>query len=214
MRPARRAHVRSGLDLEQVRRQALQTDRRPGLGSAGPRILSHAGHDVPPARDRPAVEGVHVSRVEAAVVALAFGAEPETVAILADPAARIPGDATGGAALPLELIEQHEIVHRAVMHRVPHHVGERGDAVGGGHRRDERRQLDGGRQVRRVILPRRHRRRWGVLVRRVRCLRRGQRRKRRDEHRQRELASHDCRPSSTRTSRNMPASMWNSRWQW
>jgi hypothetical protein len=139
--------------------------------------------------------------------AIAFGAEPQAIAITANPATAI--DAHTIAAfdrLPLELVEQDVEAHCPVVHRVTLYVRERGLSGLLRHGWNERRQLPW--LLGRVSL-RTTGRRLFLLVAGVRV----GLRKRCGIRRQQE-ASDDCdnsevppTHSSTRTSRNMPASM-------
>ena len=205
----------------------MHPDRERGTRRVWQRIQPHPRRHVPPPRDGASVEQVRLRLVETAARALPFGAKPQPVAILTDPAPGIPTEAAQAiSGLPLELIEQHEVVHGVVVHRVPRDIREGRRPIGIGERRDERRQLDGrwagGRRlVRGVVLGGRGRGRRGRCLRRAMLVRSGRRLRlcrqwaaqHQPGHETSKHGPHDCRPSSTRTSRNIPASIWNSRWQ-
>ena len=71
-----------------------------------------------------------------------FGAEPESITITANPATAVDVHAIGAFdRLPLELIEQDVVAHRPVMHRVTLYVWERRLSGLLRHGRYERRQL-------------------------------------------------------------------------
>jgi hypothetical protein len=148
-------------------------------------------------------------------LAVTFGAEPQSITITAYPAATVDAQAIGTFdGLPFELIEQDEIVHCPVMSRVTLHVWERRLPGLVGHGRDERRQLA-------RLLGRLGRRRAGLglfqLVARVRVGLRKRRSNGREQETSDGCSKTEVSPrchSSTRTSRNMPDSMWKNRWQW
>ena len=145
---------------------------------------------------------------DAAIFAVAFGAEPQSIAITADPATAVDAHAVRAfARLPLELIEQDEVAHCPVVHRVTLDVRERRLSGLLRHGRDERRQLAWplGRLGRRSAWA------WTVLL--MAGVRIGLRQRRRCGREQKasdgreQVGSVTPRHSSTRTSRNMPASM-------
>lgn len=76
---------------------------------------------------------------------LAFGTEGQPVDVAADPAAHVPGQ---GAAcigvLPLQLIDEEQVVDAALVHVVRGQYGEGGGAVGSGDRRQRRTRVAGG----------------------------------------------------------------------
>jgi hypothetical protein len=141
-------------------------------------------------------------------IAFAFGAEPQSITITAYPAATVDAQAIGTFdGLPLELIEQDEITHCPVMSRVTLYVWERRLPGLVRQGRDERRQLT-------RLLGRVGRLSVGLgLFLLVAGVRVGLGKRRSIGREQK--ASDGCnksevsRPShsSTRTSRNMPASM-------
>jgi hypothetical protein len=75
-------------------------------------------------------------------LAVAFGAEPQSIAISANPATTVDAQAAGVVGrLPLELVEQDVVVQCPVVYRVTLYVWERRLSGLLCHGRDERRQL-------------------------------------------------------------------------
>jgi hypothetical protein len=135
--PPAGADIGGGLHIEPVRHQALDARRRPRLGRTRREVLPDANHDVPPARELAAVEGVRLRVVQLAAEALPFGAEPQAIPVAADPALGVPSEPVIAAPqLPFELVEQHEEVDVVVVHRVTVDVGERRRPIRIGNRRD------------------------------------------------------------------------------
>ena len=105
--------------IDELRRQALDADRRPGVRGLRPRIEAHAGNDVPPPADRSPKEDLRFGGIEDAVNRLALGSHEDAIAIAADPRSAVP--AKSGLAvhdLRLELIEQHLVADRAIVNGV------------------------------------------------------------------------------------------------
>src|SRR5690606_2590648 len=111
--------VRRRFDLEPVRRQPLDANRRPGSLRSGPEVLAHACDEVPPTVNRAPVEGVRLRLAEVAVFGFTFGSEPEAIDVLAYPTFVVPASCRDPVAhLPFELVEQHVVMHSIVMDRV------------------------------------------------------------------------------------------------
>src|SRR5687767_5067885 len=109
MRASLRTDVAGQLDFEPVRRQPLDSERRPGTRSAGVEFLLDARDQIPPSGDPTSVEQVRLRVPNAAVVSVAFGPEPELIAVAADPSPGIDVHTRAASVrLPFELIEQHE----------------------------------------------------------------------------------------------------------
>jgi hypothetical protein len=97
-----------------------------------------------------------------AILAIPFSAEPQTIAVSADPPLTIDVDSgTASDRLPLELVEQHERVQRAIVRRVTLDVGESCLSILVRDRWNEGWQLGGG-------LLFRHRLSWLVVFRMLR----------------------------------------------
>src|SRR5690606_10375202 len=119
MRAAARPDIGRGLDVEPERRKPLHPERGPCLRGSGADVLPDPHDDLPPPRDGPAVEQVRLGADEAIASELTLGPEPEAVDVAADPALRVPtGARVSAAGLPLELIEQQQVMHRLVVQAV------------------------------------------------------------------------------------------------
>ena len=169
-----RADVSGQIDLEPLRREALNAERQPRVLWAGPHVMTNPADPIPPSRERARVQDLHLRLVEGAVHGLAFRLHPHAIQIAADPRLVIPPQSLRAVdVLPLELIEEHAVVPHAVVHGVAVGLGERRLAVGVRDRRHGYRILGGSA----------------------------------DWQRQCDDREQDANHSSTRTSRNMPASM-------
>src|SRR5690606_25312017 len=104
------ADVSRRFDLEPVRRQPLDADGGPCLRIARAEVLAHARDDVPPSREAVPPEGIDRCALEPSIVRLGLRPEPEAVDVAADPARVLQPGAARPRALPLELIEEHDIV--------------------------------------------------------------------------------------------------------
>src|SRR3546814_3826028 len=74
---ARFADIGGGLDLELVRRQADYADAGEGLRRPFSEVVANAGDQIPPPRDRTAVQDFEIGRLGRAVDPLAFAAQPD-----------------------------------------------------------------------------------------------------------------------------------------
>src|SRR4029450_1901994 len=98
------ADIAGGFDVEPVRGQPPHANRCPRLRWSGAEVLTNAANEVPIARKLPPIQHVRLRLTHAAVLAVAFGAEPESVTIAANPATAVDVHAIGAfGRLPLEL---------------------------------------------------------------------------------------------------------------
>jgi hypothetical protein len=120
----------------------LNAERGPRLPWARPEVLPYTGDHIPPSRELTAVQNVCLRVADTTTLAIALGTKPQSIAVTTDPSATVDVDPVRAiAGLPLELIEQHEVVHCAVVYGVALHVWERGLPFLVGDWRDERGQL-------------------------------------------------------------------------
>ena len=74
----------------------------------------------------PPIKHVCLRLTPPATLAVAFGSEPQTIAIAANPAAAVEARAIATSArLPFELVEQDVVAHCPIVHRVTFYVWER-----------------------------------------------------------------------------------------
>ena len=131
------ADIGGGLNLELVRRQALQADREPVLRTAGFEVVLGADHHVPPGRDAAAVERFEVRRPGDAAFALALAAQPQAVEIAAEPSRGLPGLTAAVIGIAdFQAVEQHVGIELARVLHVLTQRRERRGAVGVGERRN------------------------------------------------------------------------------
>ena len=100
--------------------------------------MADAGHDVPPRRDRAAIQRIGGPLAQLAVAAAAFAAHPQAVDIAAEPAVDAPGLAAAVVVVPaFQVVEHHQAVERrGVLHRMRLKFRECGGEVRCGRRRN------------------------------------------------------------------------------
>ena len=210
-------------DLKTGNNGALHAERRPGLGSAGFEILTGTGDHVPPRADGVTPECLHFGLMGLAVQAFAFRAQHQSVDVAADPAGKIPCQrAAVVRVLPFQFLGQKERVDRSIVDLMARMAGVHRCPVCIGDGRDRGPALPGrglcslviGHDVAGVVHP--------VTHSMVHAFHVGGRRLRGHQYREAQQRDGQARAvqegvrclslfhSSTRTSRNMPISMWYS----
>src|SRR5574338_190045 len=214
-RPPALAHVGSRVDLEPVRRQALDAEGEPAAIRIDAAVLSHAQLGVPVAGDRMAPQQLGASLLQTPVVCLAFRLEHQAVVVAPVPCLHVVVDAVAVTApnglQPVDeerpeavLVRQARARNRAEVGTL--RIGVRIARVGGGLA-----------PLHRTVFHLPH----GAVIHRVsvgtRSFRGRDRQARRRQYHhacpQPVLHSDSSARHDTTTSRNMPASMWNIRWQ-
>src|SRR5579859_4656189 len=96
---------------------------------------------------------MHERFLDAPALAVAFSAKPQAIAVFADPSRDVDQRAVRGAALlPLETIDEHEVVDGVVVQMMTGDVGKRRLTIDIRYWSDERRQLTRLLHHRRVIV--------------------------------------------------------------
>src|SRR3546814_3621337 len=109
------------------------SDLGEGLRRPFSEVVANAGDQIPPPRDRTAVQDFEIGRLGRAVDTLAFAAQPDAVDVGADPAQGLPADTRAFFVRVsyIQPVEQPERMHRIVVDGVTGDLGKGGGANGG-----------------------------------------------------------------------------------